>query len=68
MFPNSEKLIGIAVSGKLSPNASIAMDGFMVYGGRRAIRNDRRSDSITSTMSYSIGTGRIISPRKNSTL
>lgn len=42
MFPNNEKLIGIAVSSKLSPDASIAMDGWL-HGLRWSLYNKEQS-------------------------
>lgn len=55
MFPNSEKLIGIAVSGKLSPNASIAMDGWL-HGLRWSAcdkeRSTLRSDYVGNVVFY----------------
>lgn len=37
MFQNNERLIGIAVSSKLSPDASIAMEGW-IDGDRKPLK------------------------------
>lgn len=50
MFPNNERLIGIAVSSRLSPDASIAMDGWLngmmrsVFGEDNKLRHDNDRD------------------------
>ena len=43
MFPNSEQLIGIAVSNGLSPDASIAMEGWL---------HGLRSDHVDNVIFY----------------
>lgn len=52
MYPNNEKLIGIAVSNRLSPDASIAMEGWINgrlwsrYSGEKGLRHNSDSDHI----------------------
>lgn len=52
MFPNNERLVGIAVSSKLSPDASIAMEGWLngmmrsVFGEENKLRHDSSGDLI----------------------
>lgn len=55
MFPNSEQLIGIAVSNGLSPDASIAMEGWL-HGLRWSAcdkeRSTLRSDHVDNVIFY----------------
>lgn len=55
MFPNSEQLIGIAVSNGLSPDASIAMEGWL-HGLRWSAcdkeRSTLRSDHVANVIFY----------------
>ena len=50
MFPNNERLVGIAVSSRLSPDASIAMEGWLngmmrsVFGEDNKLRHDNDGD------------------------
>ena len=50
MFPNNERLVGIAVSSRLSPDASIAMEGWLngmmrsVFGEENKFRHDNDGD------------------------
>lgn len=53
-FPNNERLIGIAVSSKLSPDASIAMEGWL-HGRRWSVYNEEstlRSDHVDNVIFY----------------
>lgn len=55
MFPNNERLIGIAVSCRLSPDASIAMEGWL-HGLRWSAYNKEqstlRSDHVDNVIFY----------------
>lgn len=55
MFPNNERLVGIAVNSKLSPDASIAMEGWL-HGRRWSTydmeRTTLRSDKIDDVIFY----------------
>ena len=54
MFPNNERLVGIAVSSRLSPDASIAMEGWL-HGRRWSEYNEGstlRSDHVDNVIFY----------------